>query len=77
MPASCGVHGPGEMHNPLRRQRFDFFQRDLVVAANLHLRAQFSQQLHQVVSKRIVVVENKDHGRQGHCIQDIKPRHFP
>ena len=38
---------------------FDFLRRDLVVAAHLHLLSQFSQILHQVVSKGIVVVEDE------------------
>ena len=69
---------PRRNHNALRRQRLDLFDRDLVVAPNFHLRAQFAQELHQVVGKRIVIVEDKDHGMaELHCIQDIKPQHFP
>ncbi len=36
----------GRDHNPLRRQRFNILNCHLVVAANFHLRAQFSQHLH-------------------------------
>ncbi len=48
-------------HNPLRVQGFDLFRRQLVVAANHNLRAQFAQVLHEVVSERIVVVEDENH----------------
>src|SRR5436305_10222401 len=40
---------------------FDFFRSDLVIAAHLDLLPQFAQVLHQVVSERIVVVEDVDH----------------
>src|SRR5580698_438408 len=47
---TCGPHG------------VDAGNGYLIVAANLNLRAQFAEILHQVVSERIVVVEDKDHG---------------
>jgi hypothetical protein len=40
---------------------FDFADRHFVVAANFHLRAQFAEILDEVVSERIVVIENEDH----------------
>ncbi len=49
-------------HDALRLHRLDLSNRDLVVAANLNLRAQFPEILNQVVGKGIVVVENEDHG---------------
>src|ERR1019366_9766611 len=45
----------------LRLHRLDFSNRHFVVAANLHLGTQFAQVLDQVVSERIVVVEDEDH----------------
>src|SRR6185503_580724 len=42
---------------------FDPSDRDLVVAAHNHVSAQFSQVLDEVVGKRVVIVEDKDHGR--------------
>src|SRR5436305_7727389 len=42
---------------------FDFFRSDLVIAAHLDLLPQFAQVLHQVVSERIVVVEDEDHAK--------------
>jgi hypothetical protein len=41
--------------------RFDLFDGHFVVAANLNPSAQFAQVLDEVVSKRIVVIEDKDH----------------
>jgi hypothetical protein len=42
--------------------RLDVSHGDLVVAAHLDLRPKFPEILNQVVGKRIVVVENEDHG---------------
>ena len=42
----------------------NFIERDLVVAMHLHLRAQFSEVLDEVVGERIVVVDDKQHGRE-------------
>ena len=52
---------PRRDHNPLRPQRLHLSRRQLIIAPNHHLRTQLTHILHQVVSKRIVVVENKDH----------------
>ena len=54
--------GTGRDYDPLGTEAFDFLDRDLVVPPHLDLRAQFSQVLNQVVGKRIVVVEDEDHG---------------
>ena len=64
MPASLGVHGPGEMISCAGLQREDFVDRDLVVAidANLERRIDLAQPLHEVVGERIVVVDELDHG---------------
>jgi hypothetical protein len=43
-------------------ERFDLLDGQLVVAIDLNLRAQLSQVLDKVVGKRIVVVEDEDHG---------------
>src|SRR5689334_9619495 len=43
-------------------QIFDFFQSDLIIAAHFNLRAQFADVLDEVVSERIVVVENENQG---------------
>ena len=44
-------------------QGFDLLGRDLIVAKDLDLqrRVQFAQSLHQVVGKRIVVIDQNDH----------------
>ena len=49
-------------HDALGAERLDFRDADLVVAAHLDLRPQLAQILHQVVGKRVVIVENEDHG---------------
>jgi hypothetical protein len=41
--------------------RFDFSDGHFVVAANLDFGAQFTKVLDEVVSKRIVVIEDEDH----------------
>ena len=48
-------------HDALRLHGLDLGNCDLVVAANLDLRAQFPEVLNQVVGKGIVVVENENH----------------
>jgi len=47
----------GGNDNPLRPQVLDLVDRDLIVAANLDLRAQLADVLNEVVSERIVIVE--------------------
>jgi hypothetical protein len=42
--------------------RLDLADGHFVIAPNLDLRAQFAQVLDEVVSKRIVIVEDEDHG---------------
>src|SRR5688500_11473331 len=43
------------------RQLFDLFHRQLVVAEHAHFGAELSEVLHQVESKRIVVVDHQHH----------------
>ena len=43
-----------------RPHRFDFLDRDLIVAPHFHIGAQFSEILDQVVGERIVVVEDEN-----------------
>jgi hypothetical protein len=49
-------------HDLLRRQRLDLVGRDLVVANDVHIRAEFRQILYNVESKRVVVVDHQQHG---------------
>ena len=42
-------------------ERRDLVERHLVVAANERLRAQLAEVLHEVVGKRIVVVDDQNH----------------
>ena len=55
--------GPGRNHDAFRAHAFDLVDRHLIVAANLNVGAQFPDVLHQVVGKRIVVVEYENHRR--------------
>jgi hypothetical protein len=43
-------------------EAFDIRHANLIVSAHLDLRTQLTQILHQVVGKRVVVVEDEDHG---------------
>ena len=55
--------GAGREHEPLGREGFDLVDRELIVAADDHFGAEFAHVLHQVVGEGVVVVENKDHGK--------------
>jgi len=55
--------GAGRDQDVIRFSLFNLFRSDLVVAANLDLAPQFANVLHQVVSERIVIVEDKDHAK--------------
>jgi hypothetical protein len=44
-----------------RVHRIDVGNRDLIVAAHFDLSPEFPEILNQVVSERIVIVENEDH----------------
>src|ERR1700752_3167149 len=49
-------------HNPLGPQlRFDVLHRDAIVSMHLNLLTQLAEILYEVVSKRIVVVDNQQH----------------
>ena len=62
MPASAGVHGPGEITiaSGARTATSSIVQR--VVAPNVERRAQLTEVLHEVVRERVVVVDDEDHG---------------
>src|SRR5437879_5499046 len=53
--------GPGGNDNTLGFQALNFFERDLVVAEDAQLFAQFPKVLHEVVGERIVVIDNQNH----------------
>ena len=63
MPASFGVHGPGDTIRCVGRFCGDLVERDLIVAMHLELerRIDLAQPLHEVVGERIVVVDQQDH----------------
>jgi len=45
----------------------DFVERDLVIAGDLHVGAQFTQVLDDVVGKAVVVVDHQQHGCSSFC----------
>src|SRR5512146_3286986 len=54
--------GPRRDDDPVRLQRLDLLDRDLVVAVDADVLTQLSEILHQVVSEGIVVVDHEQHG---------------
>jgi hypothetical protein len=57
-----GRAGSGRDYDVLGRQLFDSSDGNLVVTANFDLGSEFPKILDQVVGKRVVIVENEDHG---------------
>src|ERR1044072_2236788 len=51
----------GRGHYSIRLQRFDLFERYFIIPTNFDLLTQFAEVLNEVVSERIVVVDNKQH----------------
>src|SRR6266545_2327466 len=47
---------------PVRSEGVDVIQRGLVVPAHRYLCPELAQVLHEVVSKRVVIIDYKDHG---------------
>src|SRR5713101_2359732 len=64
--------GSGRNHDARGVHRLDLSDRHFVVAANLYPGAQFAQVLDEVVSERIVVIEDEDHGKRPRFI--VAPR---
>src|SRR5688572_7388208 len=56
-----GTTGPGRDHDLIRGHHLDLAERHLIVAAHAHLRAELAEVLHEVVGKRIVVVDDEHH----------------
>src|SRR5271165_2904354 len=56
-----GSAGAGGDDDPFRVHLFDLVHRNLIVAADLNLGAHFAYVLDQVVSERIVIVEDENH----------------
>ena len=63
MPASFGVHGPGESTIASGSARDDGRAGDLVVAVHADLGAQFTEIVHQVEGETVVIVDQDDHAR--------------
>ena len=62
MPASLGLHGPGEMTIRSRRERGDLVDGERVVAIDAHVLAQLAEVLDEVVGERVVVIDHQQHG---------------
>ena len=62
IPASFGVHGPGEMMRPVVPHREDRIDVDPVVALDLDLVAELFDIARDVEDEGIVVVDDEDHG---------------
>ena len=56
--------GTGRDEDALRLQCLHLFERDLVVTMHLHGHVFLAEILHEVKRKRIVVVDDKEHGGQ-------------
>ncbi len=72
MPASFGVHGPGETTTRSGCAREQLVDGGLVVAHDVELGAELAEVLHEVVRERVVVVDHQDapHGahHQSACV---------
>ena len=60
IPASVGVHGPGEITIGVGMKRANAGDVDSVVALDGDIGAEFAEVLHEVVGKRVVVVDHQD-----------------
>src|SRR5688572_6916061 len=57
----------GRNDNMRRVQAFDFFERHAIVAEHAQLMSHLTEILHEVVGKRIVVVDDEDHSSNPLC----------
>ena len=60
IPASVGVHGPGEMTTAAGMKRANTGDIDGVVALDDDVGAEFAEVLHDVVGERVVVIDHQD-----------------
>ena len=78
MPASLGVHGPGETTTRSKPPLEQLVDRGAVVAHDLELAPQLAQVLDEVVGERVVVVDDEDlHGQSGCSIAISTARRTP
>ena len=61
MPASLGVHGPGDSTMPLGFSFSTSATRDLVVAEDLARGAQLAQEVDEVIGEAVVVIDQDQH----------------
>ena len=66
MPASLGVQGPGDSTMASGSAAMTARCRHLVVAVHDDVRAQFTEIVHQVEGKAVVIVDQHDHGTAGY-----------
>src|SRR5437763_12993367 len=59
--------------DPFRAHGLYLFRRYLVIAAHLNPRAQFAEILHQVVSERIVIIEDENHSLYRQAYTKVVP----
>ena len=66
MPASSGVHGPGEIRMPSGARALDTRRRrSRRCGTTSTSRPELAEVLHEVVGERVVVVDDEDHGCAG------------
>ena len=63
MPASFGVHGPGDSTIASGRHRQRLADAQRVVAPHLAPRADIAEEVDEVEGKAVVVVDQQDHAR--------------
>ncbi len=73
-PGFVGRAWPRRDDDVRRVQRGDLVHRNLIVANNLHLArvVQRTNRLHEVVRKRVVVIDNQDHARKRNKVASIQ-----
>ena len=75
IPASLGVHGPGEIRIAVGAGRQRVGRRQRVVALDPHLGAQLHQVMDQVPGEAVVIVDDQDGGGvTGSAIARARPR---
>ena len=61
MPASLGVHGPGDSTIASGSRASDVIDADLIIAMDIDLRPQAAQVMDEVEGEAVIVVDQQDH----------------
>src|SRR5688572_18560316 len=70
--------GTRRNQNPLWLHLLDSFQRNLIVAMHLHRHIHLAQILDEIVSERIVIIQNQHHAAlKVECAASIGESHLP